>query len=168
MVNILPRAAKKVIEKSVIEDKTIPVAAKLPFTKKIDEAIKRSKNIHQRVQIILRTIVRNQKGPIHFKESDKCKKSLAKAVRIFINQQLRFLTSIQKTINMCEEITTNRIAHIDAIENARNRPIYDADKPYLIEVLEQWGKEEHEDYIKNVKQSVFGTENTQSTKCKDY
>jgi hypothetical protein len=89
MVNILPRAAKKVIEKSVIEDKTIPVAAKLPFTKKIDEAIKRSKNIHQRVQIILRTIVRNQKGPIHFKESDKCKKSLAKAVQIFINQQPR-------------------------------------------------------------------------------
>jgi hypothetical protein len=163
MVNILPRAAKKVMKKLVIEDKTIPGAAKLPSTKQIDEAIKRSKNIHQRVQIILRTIVRIQKGPTHYKESDKCKKSLAKAVQIFIDQQPRFLTSIQKTISMCEEITTDRIAHIDAIENARNRPIYDADKPYLTEVLEQRGREEHEEYIKNVKQSVFGTENTQST-----
>ena len=76
MVNILPRAAKKVMKKSVIEDKTIPGAAKLPITKHIDEAIKRSKNIHQRVQIILRTIVRIQKGPTHYEESDKCKKSL--------------------------------------------------------------------------------------------
>ena len=88
---------------------------------------------------------------------------LAKAIQIFIDQQPRFLTSIQKTINMCEEITNDRIAHIDAIEKARNRRIYDADKPYLTEVLEQRGRAEHEDYIKNVKRSVFGTENTQST-----
>ncbi len=88
---------------------------------------------------------------------------LAKAIQIFIDQQPRFLNSIQKTISMCEEITTDRIAHIDAIEKARNRKIYDADKPYLTEVLEQRGRAEHEDYIKNVKRSVFGTETTQST-----
>jgi hypothetical protein len=30
---------------------------------------------------------------------------------------------------MCEEIGNDRIAHIEAIENARNKKIYDIDKP---------------------------------------
>jgi len=129
MVNIIPLAAKKALKQSVISDKIMPGTGSLPFTKQVDDTLKRSKNCHQRVQIILRIITQIQRGYTQSEEYNKKVKSLTHAIQTFIHQQPRFTNSLAKTISMCEEIGNDRIAHIEAIENARNKKIYDVDKP---------------------------------------
>jgi hypothetical protein len=85
-------------------------------------------------------------------------------LKLFQNQQPHFITSLHQVVRICEEIADDRRAHIEAIETARNKKIFDVDKQYQTEVLEQQGKLEHDEYIRSVKQTVFGATNIQSCK----
>jgi hypothetical protein len=120
-VNVIPAAAIKNLKQAIISDKIIPGAATLPVTKQLDDALKRSKHIIQRTQIILRTITRLQKGFSGSTDPGKNKKSLIQALKLFQNQQPRFITSLHQVVTICEEIAYDRRAHIKAIETACNK-----------------------------------------------
>jgi len=120
-VNVIPAAAIKNLKQAIISDKIIPGAATLPITKQLDDALKRSKHIIQRTQIILRTITRLQKGFSGSTDPGKNKKSLIQALKLFQNQQPRFITSLHQVVTICEEIAYDRRAHIKAIETACNK-----------------------------------------------
>jgi hypothetical protein len=84
-----------------------------------------------------------------------------KALQRLLKQKLPYIDSIKKTIQLCDEIATNRKNHIQAIETSKNRKIFDNMNEYQTLTLETetQGKDEYDDYIQNVEKTIFGLDN---------
>jgi hypothetical protein len=144
----------------------MPGIASVPVMKILDEAQKRTKMMHQRIQIILRAISKIQKQahqPTNLQQ--KSRKALDTAVKRLLSQHPHLTASIHNAIHTCEEMQTERTNHIEAIQQARNKKLYDTEREYQTEVLEQQGWDAYEHYIRSVKQTVLGIDSTQTTEA---
>jgi hypothetical protein len=79
----------------------------------------------------------------------------------FLNSATTFHDSIRETILICQETAKDRQNHINAIENARNKKVFDNLSEYQTYVIEHQGKEQYDEFIYGIKQAVF--ENTNMT-----
>ncbi len=70
-------------------------------------------------------------------------------------QQKRFIPSIEKVVTLCNEISDERTFHIQAIESARGKKIYDTATEYQTVVPEQQGREAHEKFIQSIKSDIL-------------
>ena len=82
-------------------------------------------------------------------------------MQCFLNQQQSFQHSIRETIVICQETAEDRQNHINAIENSRNKKVFDNLNEYQTYVIEHQGKEQYDKFIHEIKQTVF--ENTNMT-----
>jgi dGTP triphosphohydrolase len=114
--------------------------------------------MHQRLQTIIDSTRRYQRTHHHKSNWKASKLSIKKSIRRFLKQQNLFTESLTKTAYLCDEIADDRSNHILAIETSRNKKIFDCMSEYQTHVLETQGREEYEEYIKEVKCEVFGIE----------
>jgi hypothetical protein len=127
MANVITAVALKKKRKAIIEGKIIPGIASMPLTKKVDDVLKRSKAIYQRIRITLRTTTKVQiastsQGRLHTLE-----KYLHDTIRRLGNQLSQYITSIKQLSTVCAESNDDRLNHIQALEAARNKKTYDCE-----------------------------------------
>jgi len=165
-INIVPAAATNALRKTVASEKLMPGIASVPVTKQLDDSLKRTRMMYQRIRISVCTVTRLQRAANQPHQQSALHKTLNSSIRKLVLQQPRFNTSISTLCHICEETETECANHIAAIEHARNKRIYDRDKEFQAEVLEQQGRQVHDTYIRSIKQAVFGAECTQTTQTK--
>jgi hypothetical protein len=64
-------------------------------------------------------------------------------------------------LHICQEVADDQSSHIQAIESARNKKIYDKLNEYQTFVVESQGKEEYDTFLHNTKQQILQTFNGQ-------
>jgi hypothetical protein len=156
MTNVVSAAAQQKKKNAIISEKIIPGVASVPISKRIDETLKLSKARHQRIQITLRTTKKIQNANAIQQRLPKQEEYLCNTIRIFGNQLSLYITSMELLIAICSETNEDRMNHIQAIEEARNKKNFDCDKQYQTYVIEQQRKQKHEEYIASIKQDMFG------------
>jgi hypothetical protein len=112
-----------------------------------------------RAQLVLQNIIKNQKLRQDSNEWSNSIKKIMNCKLCFQKQQRPFSESIRKTATICQEVAEDRKKHIKAIELSCAKRIYDNLQEYQTHVIEVQGKDECEDFIQNVKQEIFGTDN---------
>jgi hypothetical protein len=159
MGTTLPVAAINEKKQAIISGKIIPGIAAVPISKQLDDTLKRARTMYPRVQIVLQNIIKQQKLHQDSNEWSYLIKKIMNGTRCFQNQQRSFSKSIRKTVTVCQEVAEDRKKHIKAIELSRAKRIYDNLHEYQMHVIEVQGKEEYENFIKDVKQELFGIDN---------
>jgi hypothetical protein len=160
-VHVISAAAQRSRKKSITTEKLMPGIASVPITIQIDDAYKRAKNMHQRMQILSRAVNNLSKAQTGHRNYQYAKKSIDKTLKKVRMLQQPNKTSLDKVCSIYHEIAEDRLAHIQAIEHARNKKIYDQACEYQTYVLEIQGKEEHDTYIHSAKQEIYGREHPQ-------
>jgi hypothetical protein len=120
MVSILPAASLAKKKKAITVEEIMPGIASVPITKQVDDTFKRSRNIYQRLRILIRAILRHQNIQKHTPYWNASKKKICTYLQCFLNQQQPFQQSIRETIIICQETAEDRQNHIYAIENSCN------------------------------------------------
>ncbi len=91
------------MKKAIINERIIPGATSIPIATKIDDALKRSKNMHQRIQITLRAITRLKKNEYIWQQFQPQESHFFNTLKKLSTQQSRFIASLQPLIVICEE-----------------------------------------------------------------
>jgi hypothetical protein len=112
-----------------------------------------------RAQLVLQNIIKNQKLRQDSNEWSNSIKKIMNCKLCFQKQQGLLSESIRKIVTICQEVVEDRKKHIKAIELSRVKRIYDNLQEYQTHVIEVQGKDEYEDFIQDIKQEIFGTDN---------
>jgi ferric iron reductase protein FhuF len=75
--------------------------------------------------------------------------------------------SLTNVTSLCTEVGNERVSHIQAIESARGKRIYDSHTEYQTFVLDKQGKQAHNDYIQSIKHRLFGDRYLQTNRPND-
>ena len=75
--------------------------------------------------------------------------------------------SLTNVTSLCTEVDNERVSHIQAIESARGKKIYDSHTEYQTFVLEKQGKQAHNDSIQSIKHRIFGDRYLQTNRPND-
>jgi hypothetical protein len=110
MVNVVPMAATQRLRKAIANEELMPGNASLPFSKQIDDAVKRTKNVYLRAKIISEAIGRLQKikgKNILHRGNRNTKQYIDNAIRRFHIQQETVNESWKKVIQLWTETMNN-------------------------------------------------------------
>ena len=162
-VYVLPKSAISSQKRAVAKEKTMPGISSLAVTKKLDDTIKRSRRIRQRIAILLKEIHRMQHLLRSTKPNEKLIKKTEKRTRINVRRLLKhreaLSNSITDTIATCTSVSDERKHHIHAIESARNKQIFDADNKYVDSIIASPEFNEHHQFIHGMKKDILGVQN---------
>ena len=162
-VPILPASSIAAKKNDIISGKTIPGVTSIAISKQLEDATKRARYIMQRVHLTIRAIKGHQarsqsKRPITEKHQLKCQAKITLNLKRFSGQQEAFVESLEKTIAICQQVAQERQSHINAIEMARNKKIYDSKNEYIETVIANEGKAEYDNFIYEMKKDILGRE----------
>jgi hypothetical protein len=166
MVPVIPSQAMHAKKQQIISEKIVPGVASLAITKQIDDTAKRARNILQRINILIHSI-NDKHGRGCYNKKIRMQTAIwAEKIKLYVQrfrkQQELFIDSMLKMVSICSEVNNERLNHITATEEKRNKLIYDEDKMFANEVIAREGKDEYAKLINNLKKEVFG-----ATKVKD-
>ena len=86
--------------------------------------------------------------------------TIIKNIQRLLKKQQPFIDSINAVFDTCVQIKQERDNHIKAIEIARNKKMYDCNKRFVDDTINNQGKEEFVMIIHNIKKEVFGASQT--------
>jgi uncharacterized protein with ATP-grasp and redox domains len=138
---VLPAASIKRKHKDIVAEKKYPGIASMAISQQLDDVLKQTKSISQRLNIFHRTLRHFHHVKNYRYQGQTAKQCVLKDLRRLIKQQDPFIESMQKTSMICNDVATDRQNHIQAIETSRNTHIYDNISEYQTFVLETQGKE---------------------------
>ncbi len=169
MVTDIPSNLYSKRRSDILQGKNLLATTSFPIARQIDDALKRARCSLQRIGLLLRALrmyTRNSKhcdGKNTTKNSKWIKRIHLNEKRL-LRQQQPFTSSISALISLCTEAKAERSRHIEAIEHARNKKIYDSNSKYIDTVINNQGRDEYNDIIEAVKTNVFGrTSNANNT-----
>ena len=158
--------------------KNMLATTSFPISKQIDDALKKARNIAQRLGILLRFLTTHWHNHKHsHEEGPTMNKKMIRRIPLNIkrlcNQHNPFINSVSMLISICIEIKDERIRHIEAIEYARNKKFYDSNTKYIDSVINNQGRDEYNNFIDEIKREVFehnsgasDAQHTDKTSCK--
>jgi hypothetical protein len=147
--------------RDIATGKLIPDTAVVPVLKSLNESLKRTVIIFQRMQIAHSRIRAYQRVVTKKQNTLKETRRIEKAIERILNQQPLLLTSIRKTCNLCEEIVEDRMNHIQAIQHTRRKTLYDDMNEYQEAAIVTQGIETYHDFMRDIKIQVFGQDFTE-------
>jgi len=74
----------------------------------------------------------------------------------FMKQQDLFIESLTRTTTTCTEVREERSNHVRAIEHSRNKKLYTKDVQYIVEAIQNQGKNEYLQLINTMKKDILG------------
>jgi len=161
-VPIVNNAVNRIKKKDIASGKTIPGIASVPISKNLDDTLKRTRMILQRLQItydLIRTYQRLQSSEgAKQKELDKIQTRLKKSMKRILNQQPKLLTSMRNSVTLCHNIMEDRANHVQAIEYSRQKVCYDNMNEFQDAVIDTQGQEEYQEFLQNIKSQIFEDE----------
>jgi hypothetical protein len=170
-VHVLPAAAIQTKKQAVKDEKIVPGIASLPITKQIEDAIMRAKIMakimYQRIKIIQHASTKLQRTQHKSRGHWISTKFITKAVKKFLVRHQQLSQSLTNVTSLCTEVGNERVSHIQAIESARGKRIYDSHTEYQTFVLDKQGKQAHNDYIQSIKHRLFGDRYLQTNRPND-
>jgi len=152
-------------EKAFSSEQNMLAVTSFAISKALDDLNKRSKSICQRTCILYRIILNAQsrtrgKNERNNHLSKNLNRVSRKMKRLFQQQDL-YCNSLTQTINTCIQVQEERDNHIQAIETARNKKVYDDGNKFIDTVITSQGIQEYDTLINDIKNDVTGNnENT--------
>ena len=81
---------------------------------------------------------------------------MIKSIQRFLRQQVPFLESVIATNLICKRVQDDRRNHIQSIETARNKKIFDSHNEYQASVIDTQGREDYNTFIHSMKKDILG------------
>jgi hypothetical protein len=119
-VFVIPSNSYKAKKDDIQSEKIMPGISSIAISKQINDAAKRARSICQRVNILIRSIVKVQRQNIANWSTTQTN-TIIKNIRRLLKQQQPFIDSINVVFDTCMQIKQERDNHIKAIEIARNK-----------------------------------------------
>ena len=155
MVPVLPTASITKKKLAFANEKIIPGIASVPISKQVDDSIKRTRSLYQRLRLTLRAILRHKKLQQHNTQWHPSLQGVFSRMHRLANQIDPFRKSIIKTIHICKQTADDRLSHVNAIQHARNKKIFDNLNEDQDFAIEHQGIQEYNTFIAATKQAVF-------------
>ena len=161
-VPILPSASMAAKKALVKQGKVIPGVTSVAIAKHLDEAVKRSRSVMQRLQILLKAFGSREFKTGRVVRKAKWAKHLQHKLKRFMTQQPLYIASLTTASNTYRMVEEDRRNHIMAFETARNKRIFDNKTEYTTTIIETTGAAEYEAFVHRMKQDILGHENVPS------
>ena len=171
-VPIVPSSATQGKRKDVISGKIMPGIASIAITKSLENADKRVRTVGQRMQLLIQALqghhIKNQYGVTKTRSHEKWKASIALNLKRLAKQQEEFITSLESVHTTCKKVKEDRLNHIQAIEHARHKKLYDSKSEFVDTVIETVGKKEYDSIINDMKKVILGKENVRNLENEEH
>lgn len=118
-VNIIPSAAHQRKRMAIATEKIMPNISSAPIAKQINDAIKRARNIYQRLKIAVKVCTTHQQLKKHSDQWYKSRNKVWTRCKRLANQQALFIEALRKTIQIIQEVADDRDHHITSLEASR-------------------------------------------------
>jgi len=146
-------------QKAIIKERNMLSTTSFAISKQLEDVLKRSGSIGQRVSILLKSILnaqsRNRSINRQLTSTLPFISKINRNIKKLLKQQELFHKSIQQTATICSEVKDERENHIKAIEFTRNRRFYDDQNKNIDTVIEKQGRAEYDQFINSIKEDVF-------------
>jgi len=120
--------------------------------------IKEPRVYNQRIQITLQSITRYQRATTHHVDRTTTALRMVRSIKRLIKQQDMLQKSLEKTTSLCFNIAEDRNKHIQAIEAARQKKIYDNMKEFQDEAIKTQNGQEYTQFMSHIKNQIFEDE----------